>query len=145
MLATVLDRGPQVPAPPDRQWNLCAPGREAATPVKRALLLLLRALGLRCPRCGSDGIFRTMFKLRERCPSCNLQLEREAGSFTGSMTINLVVTEIVWVLTFAGILVSTWPNRPWQLLQWGSIALILLFPALFFRPGDEPSSRGVPP
>jgi uncharacterized protein (DUF983 family) len=127
--------------------------------VKRALLLLLRALSLRCPRCGSAGIFQTMFKLREHCPRCDLQLEREAGSFTGSMTLNLVVTEIVWVLTFTGILVGTWPNPPWQLLQWGSVALMLLFPALFFplsktlwlaldlyfRPGDEPSSRGAPP
>lgn len=100
-----------------------------------------------------------MFKLHERCPRCDLQLEREAGSFTGSITINLVATEIVWVLSFVGILVGTWPNPPWQPLQWGSVGLILVFPALFFplsktlwlafdlyfRPGDEPSSRGAPP
>jgi uncharacterized protein (DUF983 family) len=127
--------------------------------MKRALLLLLRALLLRCPRCGSGGIFLTMFKLRDRCPRCDLRLEREAGSFTGSMTFNLVFSEIVWVLCFVGILVGTWPNPPWQLLQWGSVALMLLFPVLFFpfsktlwlaldlgiRPSDDPTSGAAPP
>jgi uncharacterized protein (DUF983 family) len=100
--------------------------------MKRAMLLLLRALLLRCPRCGGAGLLVNWFKFRPACPRCGLPLEREAGYFTGSMTINLVATEIVWVLSFVGILLLTWPNPPWQLLQWGSIGLMVLFPALFF-------------
>lgn len=54
--------------------------------------MFARALGRRCPRCGSGGIFRGWFHLRVRCPGCGYRFEREAGFFLGAFTINLIVT-----------------------------------------------------
>jgi uncharacterized protein (DUF983 family) len=101
--------------------------------VKRGVILFLRALGLRCPQCGGGPLFASWFRLTPACPKCGLRLEREGGYFTGSITINLVVTEIVWALSFVLMLMATWPTPPVALLQWGSILLMILFPIAFFR------------
>ena len=101
--------------------------------MRRALVLFGRAFFLRCPNCGGGGLFRSWFSIKSECPTCELRIERESGSFTGSMTINLVVTEIVWVVALVAMLIATWPSPPVILLQWGSILLMVLFPLLFFR------------
>ena len=98
----------------------------------RALLLLVRACTLRCPNCGDRSILRSWFRFEPTCPRCALRVEREGGSFTGSMAINLVVTETVWVVFLVATLLSTWPNPPVTFLQWGSIGLMILVPIAFF-------------
>jgi uncharacterized protein (DUF983 family) len=100
--------------------------------MRRALTLLGRALLLRCPNCGSRKLFGRRFKLNATCPDCGLRVEREGGNFTGSITINLVVSETLWALTFVAFLLATWPNPPVALLQWGSVVLMVLFPVLFY-------------
>ena len=100
--------------------------------MRRALLLLARALTLRCPNCGSRALFGRGFKPHNVCPSCGLRHEREGGNFTGSIAINLVVTETVWVVFLVGTLLTTWPSPPVALLQWGSIALMIVVPILFY-------------
>ena len=124
--------------------------------MRRALLLFARALGLRCPNCGSRELFGRRFKLRDACPSCGMRVEREGGNFTGSITINLVVTELVWVLFLVAAMLATWPSPPVAFLQWGSIGLMIGFPILFypfsktlwlaldllFRPLEKPEQVG---
>ena len=54
--------------------------------------VLGRGLRKRCGRCGATGIFRTRFRLAERCPACGYRFVREEGAFTGVMLMNFVVT-----------------------------------------------------
>jgi hypothetical protein len=48
------------------------------------------------------------------------------------MTINLVVAQTAWVAFLVVTLLTTWPNWPVAFLQWGSIAVIILVPIVFF-------------
>ncbi len=98
----------------------------------RLLLLFARAFTLRCPNCGSRALLRSWFHLEPTCPHCGLRVEREGGHFTGSMTVNLVVTQTAWVAFLVITLLSTWPNWPVTLLQWGSIVVMILVPIAFF-------------
>ena|SRR5919199_1741913 len=100
--------------------------------MRRALLMVIRALELRCPNCGSRGLLRSWLRVEPVCPGCGLRVERESGHFLGSMAINLVVTEVLWAAAFAWALVATWPRPPVDLLTWGSIGLMVLFPLVFF-------------
>ncbi len=88
---------------------------------------------LRCPVCGSGGVFRSFFKLKDRCPCCGFLFERgEHGYQIGSMAFDLIIPLVTWFFGFFGILILTWPNPPWQLLQWGSIAYMVLMPILIY-------------
>ena len=46
------------------------------TPIRTALA---RGLRRRCPRCGIGPLFRRGIKTYERCPSCDLQYQRDRG------------------------------------------------------------------
>jgi len=92
-----------------------------------------RALLLHCPLCGGGAIFKSWFALRDRCPTCGFLFARgEHGYQIGSMALDLVVPLILWFFGFFGTLIATWPNPPWDLLQWGSIAFMVGFPLLFY-------------
>lgn len=60
---------------------------------------VLRGFLKRCGRCGSRGIFRSYFSLKERCPRCGYRFQREAGAFTGVMLMNIIATFTLMFLT----------------------------------------------
>lgn len=97
-------------------------------------LLLRRALTLHCPYCGSGNIFKGWLTLKERCPRCHTEFEREEGYFVGGYAVNLVAAELIafgivlLLLIFADL--ST------LRLQIVGVALALGMPILFF-----PASR----
>jgi uncharacterized protein (DUF983 family) len=99
--------------------------------MRRALILVSRALRRRCPACGAP-IFASWFALRQSCPGCGLVLEREEGYFTGALAFNIIFAELVWIATFVGILLATWPTPPWEWLRWGSVAGMILVPIVFY-------------
>lgn len=99
--------------------------------MKRAMILVSRALRRRCPACGAP-IFASWFTLRPACPGCGLVLDREEGYFTGALAFNLIFAELIWLGTLVTILVATWPSPPWTFLQWGSIVGMILFPVVFY-------------
>jgi hypothetical protein len=67
------------------------------------------------------------------CPTCGLHFDREPrGYWLGAYTINLMVTEAVFLVVFLAVLIDTWPSPPWDLLQYGITALMVLFPFVFF-------------
>ena len=51
----------------------------------RALRMPLRALRLRCLNCGAGRLQARWFGLPERCPVCQVRLEREEGYFLGAL------------------------------------------------------------
>ena len=88
--------------------------------------MIVRALLRRCPNCGSRGIFAGYTTLRERCPRCGLRLHRgENDYFIGAYLLNLVAVELLFALLLAVVFITTYPNTPWALLQWGGLALIV--------------------
>ena len=70
--------------------------------------LLRRGLRKKCPRCGSGHLFVGWFRMKERCPTCGYQFEREPGFFVGVFLINFAITEgFLFVLLMVFIL---WKN-----------------------------------
>ena len=96
--------------------------------------LYFRALRLRCPACGGGPVFVTWVRMCPSCPSCGLNFDREpeGGYWVGSNTINLFASEAAFAVCFVGSIIATWPSPPWDLLLWGGMALMLLFPVFFF-------------
>src|ERR1700738_1211727 len=88
--------------------------------------MILRALLRRCPNCGAHGIFKSFTELRERCPNCGIRLHRgEADYFIGAYMLNLVFVELLFALMGGAVVIATYPNTPWTLIQWGALVLIL--------------------
>ncbi|HEX8732491.1 MAG TPA: hypothetical protein VF725_10585 [Ktedonobacterales bacterium] len=92
-------------------------------------LLLWRAIRLRCERCGVGRLFRHGYTMYESCPACGWVFEREQGYWTGSMAINLTVTELLIVI---GIFPPMLARAPLPLTIGIGLALAILTPLLFF-------------
>lgn len=89
--------------------------------------LLGRALLLRCPNCGTGGLFEGFLKMKPRCPTCGMLLERgEADYFLGGYTLNLIAVELLLAVGFLVVVIATWPNPPWDGLMWGGVVLSIL-------------------
>lgn len=86
----------------------------------------------RCARCGASGIFQTYFTLRDRCPTCGFNFEREEGYWTGALIVNIAVAELLFGLVFIGGMLATWPDVPWVWLLVVSVAVNGLVPVLFY-------------
>jgi uncharacterized protein (DUF983 family) len=95
---------------------------------------LIRALRLRCPRCGIGHAMRSWFTLRESCPECRLRFERdeEEEYWLGAYTLNFIATELVFALFLLLVLVATWPNPPWRAIIWVGVIQMCLTPILFY-------------
>ncbi len=92
----------------------------------RALRMLGRAALLRCPNCGGRSIFRSFLHLRPDCPTCGLQLDRgEDDYFLGAYLVNLVAVELLFAAAMAIVVITTWPDPPWELIQYGGAALMV--------------------
>jgi uncharacterized protein (DUF983 family) len=89
--------------------------------------LLGRAVLLRCPNCGGARLFEGFFRIKQRCPTCGMLLERgESDYFLGAYTLNLIAVEILLAFGFLVVMLVTWPNPPWDALQYGGVVLSIL-------------------
>ena len=114
-------------APDPEPFMTPAPAQPTELDARRASRLLWRAVRLRCPHCGNGGIFQTPFRLRPDCPSCGLQLDRgESDYFLGAYVFNLVAVEALFAALLLIVMVMTWPSPPWDLLQYGGAALMIV-------------------
>jgi hypothetical protein len=69
--------------------------------------------------------------MRERCPTCDLRFARVDGYWLGSMALNLVVTEALFVVALVALLAATWPDVPWNLVLVVLVAVNLMVPLAF--------------
>jgi uncharacterized protein (DUF983 family) len=127
--------------------------------VSRALS---RGLRRRCPVCGGGGLFRSWFRVRDRCPRCNFPFERIEGHWLGALGMNTIVSFGVLLATLAIGLVVTYPEPPVAPLLLLGVAIAFLVPLLFFpvsktlwsaidllmrplEPDDDVDPRFIPP
>lgn len=93
----------------------------------RAGRILWRGFRLRCPHCGGGGILDGWFRLRRRCPTCGLVLDRgESDYFLGAYLLNLVAVELILTAIMVVIGIATAPDVPWTLLTWGGVVFALV-------------------
>jgi uncharacterized protein (DUF983 family) len=95
---------------------------------------ILRGLTVRCPRCGGRKLFASWFRLKPRCPTCGLRIEREEGFWLGGFVINFGTGE-AFLLILLGVLIGFEANGSkvdaWPFIIIG-LAIALLGPVLTF-------------
>ena len=105
--------------------------RKSSGGLWRAIVLVSRAMRLRCPTCGRGKLFRGWFTMHEACPHCGRKFGRGPGFFLGSIYFNYGVTAVVViVLYFTFFFTEVLSDR--QVLVVMTL-IALLFPVWFFR------------
>lgn len=90
-----------------------------------------RTLTGRCPNCGDFGIFKNWFRLHKRCPSCDMELEKEeSGFYFGTTSIGYVLA-IFLVIIPVCILVVMGILGMWLGVSIGIIGSIVLCTLLY--------------
>jgi uncharacterized protein (DUF983 family) len=122
---------------------------------RTAVRIIGRALRGKCPNCGKGPVRDSWLRMRAACGSCGISIDRGEGDyFIGSMMFNLVLAELLFAAVFVGVMLWSWPDVPWGVVQWVApigiaISPILLFPVskllwlgfdLLFRP--QAGARG---
>ncbi len=65
------------------------------------------------------------------CPTCGLHFERLDGYWLGSMALNIVVTEALFVAALVVMMAVTWPEVPWTLVLIVLMAMNFVVPLVF--------------
>lgn len=95
------------------------------------MVLIARALRLRCPACGQGKIFLRWFTMHDQCPHCGRPFQRGPGFFLGSIYFNYGITAVLVIVIFFSVFFSgALTDR--QLLVLLSV-FALIFPLWFFR------------
>lgn len=102
--------------------------------LRTIAVMTARGVILRCPDCGGRHILKNWFHLRERCPTCGIALERgeESDYYIGGMLLNITLCFIIFAIGFWGVLIVTFPNVPWDVLQYGLVAAMVLLPIILY-------------
>lgn len=67
----------------------------------------MRSLRRRCPVCTSKEISHHPAHVHQRCPNCNLDLERQVGSFIGGIGLNTILAFGAMFLVIVGGFIAT--------------------------------------
>jgi uncharacterized protein (DUF983 family) len=94
--------------------------------------VLVRGARKRCPRCGFRPIFDGWFRLKTRCPRCDLRFEAEEGGFLGAMTVNYAAAIGAWIAVMAVGLAMTVPDVPVTPLLIASAGVLVAMPLWFY-------------
>ncbi len=94
--------------------------------------IFVRGLTKRCPRCGQGGLFHRWTEIVNQCPRCGLIFEQEDGYWVGALTINTIVSLVLFAAMIGLVVAITWPNIPvYPTMAVGTVAGII-FPFLFY-------------
>lgn len=124
-----------VPPPPSSRPPFPAPLPDEIPPftMGRLATLVGRALRWRCPNCGGRPVRASWMKRLPGCPVCGLRLDRgENDYFIGAYLLNLIVAEVLLGLGLLAVLLATWPEPPWDAIQYGGVALMILAPLAMY-------------
>lgn len=92
-----------------------------------------RALVLHCPECGGGGLFARWLRLRPRCGTCGLKLDRgHPDHFVGAYLVNLIIAEVLFALILGGWLLAVWPEVPWDAVQVVAVVAMVLSPLVTY-------------
>ncbi len=94
--------------------------------------MLYRGFLKRCAYCGSGALFTHWWNMRSHCPNCEMNLEREEGSWVGAMFINLTITEVSLLIFIIISFVSTWPDPPTGWISLIGVIIALVIPVFFY-------------
>lgn len=88
-------------------------------------------LRFRCPHCGRGAVLTGLFSMHDRCAVCGFVFKRgNPAYFSGAIFINYLLGAGASIVTFLVVLVTTWPNVPWNVLAYagpvGALIIILL-------------------
>jgi len=97
----------------------------------RLLVLIGRALRLRCPACGRGRIFRGLFTMHDVCRECGRPFQRGPGFFLGSIYFNYGVTGLAVIVIYFANFFAQWITDRQVLILLTTFALF--FPLWFFR------------
>lgn len=60
-------------------------------------------------------------------------LERgEDDYFLGAYALNLIGVEVALAAAFIVVMIATWPNPPWDALQYGGVVLAVIIPIISY-------------
>lgn len=68
-------------------------------------VMLRRGFMKHCPRCGGGHLYRSWFRMHDRCPRCGMRFEREEGFFVGAYLINFAIVELSLFVVLMGLIV----------------------------------------
>ncbi|HBR95195.1 MAG TPA: hypothetical protein DEA90_13625 [Opitutae bacterium] len=83
--------------------------------------IFTRTMTGRCPNCGHFGIFKNWFRLNKRCPSCEMELEKEeSGFYFGTTSIGYVLAIVIVIIPVCILVVMNMLN------MWLGVAIAIL-------------------
>ena len=103
----------------------------AGSTAERLQRALVRAVLLRCPRCGKAPLFRSWFSMNTVCAVCDLIFERAQGYWVGAIYVNYAVTTLIAVGGFFLLRAVAEVSTAGQLALW--VPFVIAFPLWFFR------------
>jgi len=99
---------------------------------RRSLLVLLaRAIWLRCPACGGGRLFRGWFRMHEHCRRCGFRFERGPGYWLGSIYANYGLTALIVTAAYFALYFSEALSE--RAILWLLAVFCFGFPLWFFR------------
>lgn len=91
------------------------------------------AFQLRCPNCGGGPVRTSWLKRVPGCPVCGIRLDRgEHDYFIGAYLVNLIAAELLLAFGLLVVLLATWPTPPWDAIQYGGVALMIVLPLVTY-------------
>jgi hypothetical protein len=70
--------------------------------------------------------------MNSECPHCGHHYERESGYWIGAMIINMGVTEALFGVVLAAVVLASWPEVPWVGLVAVGAAMNVVVPTFFY-------------
>jgi uncharacterized protein (DUF983 family) len=105
----------------------------AILPRPSAVSAFWHALRLRCPACGGGPVFLRWLRISPACPSCGMRFTRgERGYWLGAYFVNLMVAETIFAAVLVLALWWTWPEPPWDGIQYALAAAMIAAPVVIY-------------